>query len=39
MNKYWKLLDWIIGGIVTIFFLYSPMLSMQYEHVTYFTFL
>ncbi|MBS6022696.1 MAG: hypothetical protein KIB00_01295 [Paeniclostridium sordellii] len=33
MNKYWKLLDWIIGGIVTIFFLYSPMLSGRYGNI------
>ena len=31
MNKYLKLLNWIIGGIVTLFFLYGPMLSFQYD--------
>lgn len=30
MSKYLKLINWIIGGIVTIFFLYGPMLSEQY---------
>ena len=30
MSKYLKLINWIIGGVITIFFLYAPMLSMQY---------
>ena len=30
MSNFWKLLDWIIGGIVTIFYLYTPMLFEQY---------
>ena len=32
MSKYWKHLDWIIGGIVTIFYLYAPMLFEQYSY-------
>lgn len=31
MNKYLKLTNWITGGIVTLFFLYGPMLSVQYD--------
>ncbi|WP_270507113.1 hypothetical protein [Paraclostridium sordellii] len=31
MSKYLKLLNWVSGGIITIFFLYGPMLSVQYE--------
>lgn len=30
MIKYLKLINWVLGGIVTIFFLYGPMLSEQY---------
>lgn len=31
MSKYSKLINWILGGFITIFFLYGPMLSEQYN--------
>lgn len=31
MSKKLKLIHWILGGIITIFFLYAPMLSVQYD--------
>lgn len=31
MFKHWKLIDWIIGGIVTVLFLYGPV--WFFEHI------
>ncbi len=31
MSKRLILINWILGGIITVFFLYGPMLSEQYE--------